>query len=350
MVFERPDILFLLLLLPVLLLLFIWYLRWRKKAIQTIGDAQLVEGMMERTSVKRKWIKFTLLTVAVLCIIIGLANLRIGAKKQQVKGESAEVIICFDVSNSMMAEDVKPNRLQQAKFTASQLIDELAANKIGLIVFAGNSYVQMPLTRDARAALMYLNGINTGSIPTQGTAIGKAIETALLEFEEGGEKDDKKGRAIIIITDGESHDEDAVAIAKKAAEQNIKIITLGVGSSEGAPIPVRKGNMVDGFKKDRQGNIVLTKLNEPLMQELAEAAGGNYYNINGGKQVVDDVYDVIDGLDKTKDGDYTFTEYANHFQLFLGIGVLLLIIEFFLSDRKPGWVEKITIFETDEKA
>ncbi len=345
MAFEHPDILFLLFLLPVLLLVFVLYLRWRRSAIARIGDPALVVQGMDRPSDKRKWIKFSLLLAAVACIIFGLANLRIGAKKQQIKGESAEVIICFDVSNSMLAEDVKPNRLTQAKFMTAQLIEELASNKIGLIVFAGNSYVQMPLTRDARAALMYLDGINTGSVPTQGTAIGSAIETALVAFEEGGEEDGKKGRAIIIITDGESHDASAAEMAQKAAAQNIKIITLGVGTSEGAPIPMRRGNMVDGFKKDRNGNTVLTRLDEDLMRNLATEAGGEYRNIAEGREVVSDVYDIIDSLDKTKDGEYTYTEYANHFQLFLAIGVLLLIIEFFLSDKKPKWVERVKIFD-----
>lgn len=349
MAFEKPDILFLLLVLPLMLIMYWLYLRWRAATIKKIGDTALVTELLYRDSNKRRWIKYILQTLAVAFIIIGLANLRQGSKKEKVSGESAEVIICFDVSNSMMAEDVKPNRITQAKFTASQLIERLAANKIGLIVFAGNSYVQMPLTRDARAAMMYLNTINTGSVPTQGTAIGNAIETAMLAFEEGGEKDDKKGRAIIIITDGESHDENAVEMAKKAADANIKIITLGVGTSAGGPIPLRRNNNVEGFKKDRNGNIILTKLNEQMLNELATDADGMYKNIAAGRQVVEDVYDTIDALDKTKDDDFEFTEYANHFQLFIGLGLLLLVIEFLMTDKKPRWVEKITLFDDEKK-
>lgn len=349
MAFEKPDILFLLLVLPLMLIMYWLYLRWRAATIRKIGDTALVTELLYRDSNKRRWIKYILQTFAVAFIIIGLANLRQGSKKEKVSGESAEVIICFDVSNSMMAEDVKPNRITQAKFTASQLIERLAANKIGLIVFAGNSYVQMPLTRDARAAMMYLNTINTGSVPTQGTAIGNAIETAMLAFEEGGEKDDKKGRAIIIITDGESHDENAVEMAKIAADANIKIITLGVGTSAGGPIPLRRNNNVEGFKKDRNGNIILTKLNEQMLNELATDADGMYKNIAAGRQVVEDVYDTIDALDKTKDDDFEFTEYANHFQLFIGIGLLLLVIEFLMTDKKPRWVEKITLFDDEKK-
>lgn len=312
-----------------------------------MGDAHLLNQLMARSSMKRKWIKFSILMVACVFIILGLANLRLGSKKQKVTGQSAEIMICFDVSNSMLAEDVKPNRLTQAKLSAAQLIEKLASNRIGLIVFAGESYVQMPLTADSRAALMYLNNINTGTINNQGTAIGGAIETAIMAFENGSEKDNKKGKAIIIITDGESHDENAAAMAKEAADNDIKIITLGVGTPTGAPIPVRKGSMVDGFKKDRQGNVILTKLNEQMLQAMALEADGLYMNVNGGKRVVDDVYDKIDSLDKTTDDTYEFTEYANHFQLFLGIGLLLLTIEFFMSDKKPKWLEKVNLF--DEK-
>lgn len=348
MAFEHPYILYLLGAIPVLILSFLLYLRWRKLTMQKFGDPEIVKQLMDSPSPVRKWIKFSLLLSALICFIIGLANLRVGSKKEKVTGESAEIIICFDVSNSMLAEDVKPNRLAQSKFMVAQLIDKLAANKIGLIVFAGNSYVQMPLTHDARAALMYLDGITTGSVPTQGTAIGSAIETALQEFKEGGADDERKGRAIIIVTDGESHDENAVEMAKQAAAMQIKIITLGVGTSEGAPIPIRRNGMIDGFKKDRAGNVVLTRLNEPLMSNLAAEADGEYRNIAQGKQVISDVAEIIDGLDKTKDGEYAYSDYANHFQLFLGLGLLLLIIEYLLSDRKPDWVKKINLFEQHE--
>jgi len=349
MSFERPDILWLLLLAPLFALLHFLYMRWRQKALSTLGDTVLVTQLMERPSSKRKWIRATLWITSYCFLLIALANPRVGLRKEKVSNESAEVIICFDVSNSMLAEDVKPNRLTQAKFTAAQLIEDLASNKTGLIVFAGNSYVQMPLTRDARAAMMYLDGINTGSVPTQGTAIGNAIETALRAFEEGGDEKAEKGRAIIIITDGESHDANALEMAQQAAAQNIKIIILGVGTPEGGPIPIRRGNMVDGFKKDRSGNVVLTRLNEPLMEDLASESNGAYFNVASGKKAIDDVYDIIDGLDKTKDGTYTYAVYANHFQLFIGLALLLLLIEFLIIDRKPHWVEKVNIFDTDEK-
>ncbi len=348
MQFENSTYLYLLFLIPLFFGLFYLYVIWRKNAIKKLGDEELVLQLMQQHSLKRKAIKHTLLILAFTCFIIGLANLRMGSKKQKITGESAEVIICFDVSNSMLANDVKPDRLTQAKITTSQLIEKLASNKIGLIVFAGQSYVQMPLTNDSRAALMYLNTISTNMVSSQGTNIGTAIETALSEFEAGGEDDSKKGKAIIIITDGESHDENAVEMAKKAADKNIKIVALGVGTTTGGPIPLKKDNKNDGFKKDKEGNIILTKLNEPIMRELATESDGLYMNVNEGRKVIQKVYDEVDALDKTKDDTYAFSEYANHFQIFLGLGLFFLSLEFFLSDRKPKWLEKINVFDTEK--
>ncbi|MFI5171281.1 MAG: VWA domain-containing protein [Chitinophagales bacterium] len=345
MQFEHITYLYLLFLLPVIALVFFGYVRWRKKTIARVGDEQLIDQMMHRSSIKRKWLKLGVMLLGLAGLIIGLANLRMGSKKEKITGESAEVIICFDVSNSMLAEDVKPNRLTQAKITASQLIQKLASNKIGLIVFAGESFVQMPLTSDSRAALMYLNSINTDMISAQGTAIGKTIQNALAEFESGGEEGSKKGKAIIIITDGESHDENAVEMAKEAADNNIKIIALGVGTSTGAPIPLKRGSNVEGFKKDREGNIILTKLNESILRQLATESEGIYFNVGEGKKVVEKIYDEIDALDKTKDDTYEYSAYANHFQVFLGLGLLLITLEFFMSDRKPLWLEKIKLFD-----
>ena len=347
MQFENTFAFYFLAILPVLLLLFFAYIRWRKKAMATMGDRHLIEQLLDRSSEKRKWIKFIVILAGCTFIIIGLANLRMGSKKQKIKGESAEIIICFDVSNSMLADDVKPDRLTQAKLSATQIIEELAGNKIGLVVFAGDSYMQMPLTSDSKAALMYLNNINTGTIANQGTAIGSAIKTALLAFENGGDKDNKKGRAIIIITDGETHDADAIEVAQEAEDENIKIITLGVGTPVGGPIPQRRGNVVSGFKKDRYGNVVVTKLNETMLQTIAEESDGIYMNLNGGRKVILSVAEQVDALDKTADADFQFTEYANHFQLFLGIGLFLITLEFLLSDKKPKWIEKVDLF--DEK-
>lgn len=344
MQFEYTTYLYLLTAIPLIALLFYFYTRWRKKAIRKLGDERLVRQLMDRTSLRRKILKIVILLLAFSSLTVGLANLRSGSKKEKAKGESSEVIICFDVSNSMLAEDVKPDRLTQAKITASQIIEKIAGNKIGLIVFAGKSYVQMPLSNDARAALMYLNTINTGMVPTQGTAIGNTIETALNEFEEGGEDDRDIGKAIIIITDGESHDEDATEMAAKAADKNIQIITIGIGTTTGAPIPYKRGNTTQGFKKDKQGNIVLTRLNENMLEEIAETTNGFYMNASNGRQLIQKVNTAVEKLDKTESQAFEYAEYANHFQIFLLFGLILLTVEFFVSDKQSLWLKKINLF------
>lgn len=346
MEFENIQYLYLLAAVPLVLLMYVAIYRWRKKAISRVGDAELVLQMMDRYSTKRKAWKILMLCAALICFTVALANIRMGAKREKVKAQGSEVIICFDVSRSMLAEDVKPDRLTRAKIFASQIIEKLSGNKIALIVFAGKSYVQMPLTVDTRAALMYLNTVNTDMVQTQGTSIGEAMDNAMTTFINGSEDEpgNKKNKAIIIITDGESHDADAVQLAKDMAANNIRIITVGVGSKAGAPIPVkgRSGSM--DYKKDNEGNIVLTKLNESALQDIAKTGGGVYVNIDQGKTAVTEIEKVIASLEKDEGNQYEYTEYAYHFQLFLFIGILFLVLEFLMSDKRPVWLSRFNVF------
>lgn len=349
MQFERIQDLWFLAGIPLLLLLFYIYAAWRRRSVRRLGDPALVQRLMDRFSLSRKFWKLALALTAFAFFVLGAANLRMGTKKEKVQNAGSEVMICFDVSRSMLAEDVKPDRLTQARITCSQLIEKLAGNKIGLVVFAGKSFVQMPLTVDSRAALMYLNTVNTDMISQQGTAIGDALETAIKAFENGGEEVKDIGRTIIIISDGESHDADAMDMAKEAASKNIKIITLGVGSSGGAPIPQQPGNPLYGYKHDRQGNIVLSKLNEQMMRDMADAGDGIYRNVAEGRKAIQDSVDIVNRQEKQEGKEYTFSEYANHFQIFLGAGLFLLTLEFFMSDKRPRWVQKMQLFKTAEK-
>lgn len=346
MQFEHNTYLFLLLALPVFLLIYALAAFLRKKRIKNFGEAQLIYQLMPKFSARMKFIKFTLLLLAFACFCFALANLRMGSKREKITAQSSEIVLCFDVSRSMLAEDIKPDRLTRAKILASQIIQELAGNKISLVVFAGKSYVQMPLTVDVRSALLYLNTVNTDMIDIQGTDIGGTISTALQVFENGGDQSENKknNKAIILISDGEGHDEQGIEMAKKAAEQNIKIITIGVGTANGGPIPVKRGSSVD-YKKDKEGNIILTKLNEPALKEIADAGNGEYRNLSDGKNVLSMVKQQVGELDKDEAGEFEFTDYKNHFQIFLLAGILLLVLEFLLSDKRPDWVEKIQLFK-----
>lgn len=350
MQFAHKIYLYLLGLIPVILVLYFITAAWRKRAIRKFGDVSLVQGLMRRFSPRRKFIKMIMLLLAFTMFVIALANLRMGSKREKVQRQGSDIVVCFDVSRSMLAEDIKPDRLTRAKILASQIIEELSGNKVALVVFAGRAYVQMPLTVDVRASLMYLNTVNTDMVSTQGTSIGEAIDVAMQVFENGAEESTakKENKAIIIITDGESHDEATLEEAKKAADENIKIITVGVGTTQGAPIPIKHGNSSVDYKKDRDGNIILTKLNEQALQEVATAGQGKYMNLSEGNNVLRSIRTEIGSLDKEEGEQYEFTEYKNHFQLFLFLGLILLTIEFFMSDKRPLWLERINIFDKDK--
>lgn len=334
MQWETPTYLWLLVLVPVMLLLFGLSQSYRRKLLGKLGDAALIRQVLPSYSPGKRWLKTVLFIAAIAVLVVSLANLRVGSKRKQVQGSSSEVIICFDVSASMQARDVKPDRFTRARLQAASLIEALSGNKIGLVVFAGNSYVQMPLTVDTRAALMYLNTMDPSLIENQGTSIGDALQTALRAFEQGGTMSGKS-RAVILITDGETHDEEALEMAEALNKENIRIITIGAGTAKGAPIPVQGRGGTTDYKKDSEGNIVLSKLNEEMLQELARAGNGPYLHVNDGRSVVQQVRRIVNDLDKQEEQSFEYAEYKQHFQVFLIIAILLLLLEWFLSDK--GW-------------
>jgi Ca-activated chloride channel family protein len=340
MQWEAPTYLWLLAIAPVLLLLFWWGMWQRRRQLRRLGDESLIQALMEGYSTSRRWLKTILSLLALACFVLALANLRMGSKREKAVAKSSEVIICFDVSSSMQATDVNPDRLTRARILAADIIQALAGNKVGLVVFAGNSYVQMPLTVDTKAALMYLNTLSTDMMNNQGTAIGDALETARIAFEQGGELEGKS-RAVVIITDGETHDDAARTAAEELAQQNVRIITIGVGTPKGAPIPVMSRRGLSDYKKDKDGNIVLSKLNEAMLTELADLGNGRYMNLNEGKSVVRKVKEDVEGLDKSSGQEYTYAEYKNHFQIFLLLGIVLLLLEYMLSDKGSRWMRKL---------
>ena len=271
-------------------------------------------------------LKFGLIALVIVAIGIGLANPKIGTKFETVKREGVDVMIAIDVSKSMLAKDIQPSRMLKARQFVSNLINKMANDRIGLIVFAGNAYLQMPLTIDYSATKMFLKQVDTDLVPTQGTAIGDAIDLAGRSYPV----EQKNQKVLLIISDGENHEgnaDDAIEVAKK---NGIKVITIGVGTEKGGPIPTgRKGD----FKKDSEGNIVLTKLNEDMLESLADEANGSYYNIMD-KDVVSNIIDELGSLDGKVFEEKVITDYKQHFQLFLLIALVLLVVEFVISFRK----------------
>lgn len=340
MQFENIYFIYAFALIPIFLIIFFITRSWRKKAIKLYGDVDLVKKLIpEFSNTKRIW-KFILFTLAFSFLIIGLINPQIGTKLEEIKRKGSDIMICLDVSNSMKAEDLLPNRLERSKNAIAKLIDKLEGDRIGIIVFGGEAYVQLPITTDYSAAKLFLEGINTDMIPTQGTDIGKAINLAKESFG----KDDGKNKAIVIITDGENHEANAINAAEAAAEKGISIHTIGMGSENGAPIPIYKGNVQEGFRKDKDGNTIVTKLNEQVLQEIAVAGNGVYVRATNSDAGLNNVLAELDKLDKKQFASKMYSDYEDRFQPFILAAILFLIIDAFLTERKSKLYKRLNLF------
>ena len=323
--FAQAQYLLLILLIPVFFLVQALVLKLRAGRIRKFGDEALVRQLMPSYSKSRVWVKLTLFSVGFLFFAIGLSRPQIGAKLKEHETKGAEIMIVLDVSNSMLAEDYSPNRLERAKLAISRLVDKLRDDRIGLIVFAGNSFVQLPITTDYVSAKMFLNTISTGSVPIQGTAIGEAINTALRSFSIQSEK----SRAIIVITDGENHEDDPVAAAAQAAEMGVRVFAIGVGSPEGKPIPM------DGeLLKDREGNIVVTRLDETVLQDIAKAGNGVYVRAGNSEFGLNPIIDDIRRMEDEKYSSIVFEEFDEQFMYFMGIALIFFVLEMLIGDRR----------------
>lgn len=337
--FANSEYLWALLVIPVLTLFFVWSRIKRRQLLRKFGNEDTISQLMPFASRFRPVLKFAVLMLALASVIIGIARPQFGAKLKKVKREGIELIIALDVSNSMMAEDIKPNRLDRAKLAISRLVDRLKDDKIGLIVFAGDAYTQLPITTDYNSAKLFLNSINTQIVPKQGTAIGAAISLAERSFTP----DSKSNKAIIVITDGENHEDDAVAAAKAAAEKGIVIHTIGMGLPQGSPIPVLRNGQTE-YLKDGSGNVVVTKLDEATLEKVAAAGGGIYIRANNAQVGLNTLLDEINKLQKTEMDAMIYSEYNDQFQYFFAIGLFLIILEFLILERKNRYLKNINLF------
>jgi Ca-activated chloride channel homolog len=338
--FANPDYLYLLLLLPVMILLYILNAFRKKRAIVRMGDPSLISRLMPELSRIRPAIKFTLSLFAISMVIIILSRPQFGSKLEEVKKEGAEVIIALDVSNSMLAGDIQPDRLTRAKQALTRLIDNLDNDRIGLIVFAGDAYTQIPITTDYVSAKMFLNAIGPDMVPKQGTAIGAAIELGMRSFSPG----EGKSKAMIIITDGENHEDDPVAKATEAAKAGIVIHTIGIGSEEGVPVPVTTNGKAE-FLKDIDGNTVISKLDEDILKKIAIASGGSYVRANNSNIGLDEIFGEISKMKKQEMESTVYTEYNDQFPIFAAISIFLLILDFIIMERKNRKLANIRLFK-----
>ena len=326
--FEYGNALWFLWVIPILIGLYVLYTIWRRRQQRELATEDLFSRLAAGWTEVRHHYRFILITLGVLFLILGYANPQWGNKKDKVKAESSDVFIALDISQSMMAEDISPNRLERAKRLMQNVIQDLKGNRIGLIFFAGNAYLQMPLSSDYSAAELFIAAANTNQASTQGTAISEAIDLALRAYEEG--KNNQRG--LIIITDGESHDDDAISKAREAKDKGLSIFTIGVGTSEGAFVPyINQGRQQ--YKRDDQGNPVTTALNTGMITDLANAGGGKSYLIGEGNSILTDLRKQVDRLQKQEVETRAFTEYASYFQYFLIIGLLFMILEFIIPEQ-----------------
>ncbi len=338
--FEEINYLYAWILIPVFFLFFWVMILRRKRNIRQLGDVKLVNDLMPARSAFKLWLKFLLLAGAYFFLIIGLANPQIGSKLEEVERKGVDLVIALDVSNSMLAEDIKPNRLERAKRAISQLIDKLEGDRIGIVVFAGKAYMQLPITSDYSAAKLFLSNIDTEVVPTQGTSIGQAIDLSLSAFS-----DNKHEKAIVVITDGEDHDDNPISAAENAVSQGIKIYTIGIGLPEGAPIPEFKNGQQMGFKKDISGKTVITKLDELTLQKVATAGEGIYVRANNTTAGLNQVFEEISKMEKQKYETKMFSDYEDRFQYFIALALFLLLIELLIFERKSRFAGKIKLFE-----
>jgi Ca-activated chloride channel family protein len=338
--FANPAFLYLLLLLPVLILLYIINEIRKKKAVRRLGNAAIVMTLLPEMSKSRPLLKFILLLFAITSGIIMLARPQFGSKLQDVKKQGVEVVIALDVSNSMLAQDIQPDRLTRAKQAISRLVDKLENDKIGLIVFAGDAYTQIPITTDYVSAKMFLSSISPEMVPKQGTAIGAAIDLGTKSFSP----DNSKSKALIIITDGENHEDDPVKSAEEASKAGIVIYTIGIGSTEGVPIPVTE-NAKTEYLKDASGNTVVTKLDEDILKEIAMTTGGSYVRASNSNIGLDEIFNQIRKMKKQELESTMYSEYNDQFQIFAAIMLFLIFAEFIIMDRKNRRLANIRLFK-----
>lgn len=323
--FAQYKFLWLLLLVPLLPVLYGVSRVLRRRRLLKFGEEGLVKVLMPSYSGSKGWVRIILFDIAFAFFVIGLARPQIGAKLTERETRGAEIMIALDVSNSMLAEDYSPNRLERAKLAISRIVDRLQEDRIGLIVFAGSAFVQLPVTTDYVSAKMFLSSINTESVPIQGTAIGEAVSTSVRSFSAQSDK----SRAIIVITDGENHEDDAVAAAKQAAEIGIKVYTIGVGSTEGQPI--RKGG---DLMKDKEGNIVVTRLDEDTLKEIARAGNGAYVHAGNDEFGLNPIIEDIRAMEDEKYNSLVFEEYDEQYMYFFAVALALFVIEMLIGEKR----------------
>lgn len=337
---EEKIWFWLLLVIPAIVLLYLGVLVWQRSAQRKFAQQRLLKKLSPDRSVFKPILKILTLCLAIFFIVIALVNPKIGTKLETVKREGVDVVFAVDVSKSMLAEDIAPNRIEKAKQLVTQIINGLGSDRIGIIAYAGSAYPQLPITTDYSSAKLFLSQMNTDMLSSQGTAIAEAIELAKTYYND----EEQTNRVLFIISDGEDHLGEAASIAEQASKEGIRIFTIGVGDVKGGLIPIKRNGIVQSYKEDKNGEKVITKLDEQTLKDIAAEANGIYINGKNTADVVSKVQEVLNAMDKKEFEAKQFADFKDRFQWFLGAGILLLFLDVFFLERKTSWIKRLNLF------
>ncbi|SHI41868.1 VWA domain-containing protein [Pseudozobellia thermophila] len=339
--FDEKIYFYFLAVIPVIVVLFILLQIWKKRTQRKFSDLSLLRRITPNRSRFKSSLKLIFFLLGLSFLILGLVNPKIGTKLETVKREGVDIVFAVDVSKSMLAEDIAPNRLEKAKRLVSEIINQLASDRIGIIAYAGQAFPQLPITTDYGAAKMFLQSMNTDMLTSQGTAINEAIELATTFYND----DEQTNRVLFIISDGEDHSEGAALDAvENAVEEGIRIYTIGVGQAKGAPIPIKRNGVVESLKKDAQGEVVITRLNKDVLVDIADEGNGHYIDGANTEKAVETIKEELLQMDKKEFESKQFAEFKDQFQWFLGIALLFLFLDIFVLDKKTTWLKKLNLF------
>lgn len=337
---EEPIYFYFLAIIPVLIVLFLLAFWWKKRTQKKFIDSALLEKLAPNASTFKSILKLAFLSIGIGFLVISLVNPKMGTKLKTVKREGVDVVFALDVSKSMLAEDIAPNRLEKAKQIISKIIDKLGSDRVGIIIYAGNSYPLLPITTDHAAAKMFLQNAGPDMVSSQGTAINEALNLAKTYYNN----DEQTNRFLIIISDGEDHQEETKQVAQNMSKEGVKVYTIGVGTEKGGPIPIKINGSLTGYKKNRKGETVITQRKPQLLEAVANAAGGRYLDGNKTDKPVDYIEKLIANAQKNEFETKQFSDYKDQFQWFIGFGILFLLIDIFFLDKKTKWIKKIDLF------
>ena len=339
-ILEESKYLYLLLLIPFLVVLFLWNWFWKKRKQKEFGDAELLKKLIPDYSPTKSVLKFVVFVISLALIIYALCNPRFGSKMETVQLEGIDVVFAVDVSKSMLANDVAPNRIEKSKQIVNQTINKLNGDRIGIVAYAASAYPILPITSDYSMGKMQIQNMNTNMLSSQGTAINDAINLALTFFDKK-----KKSKLIVLLSDGEDHGNDMDDAINEAKEKGVKIVTIGLGTEEGSTIPFLENGVVVGYKKDIDGEIVVSKLNADILKEIASDTDGKYINGNNSSTAIKSLLSAINAIEKNKSESQQISEYKSQFQWFIGIAFLLLLLDMFFLERKTAWFNKLNLFK-----